>query len=729
MTKKTTVFLILIICTGLLIRIAYFYHISGQPDFKHLIIDPQFNDYWAHKILHKGNYPSPTGTDPMIENTSYGRPPAYPFLLAFIYYFFGDNYTSPRIIQFLLGTINILLIFLCISRIFKDTTAGLISALLIAIIWEPIYFEGEINYPVWVITLVIILIGASIKYLQTNKIKYIVYIGILLGIFSLFRPNALLLLPLYIITIFLTTSKQKAKNILFHCVILVISTLLIISPVLIRNYKVSKEFFLISCFGGINTYIGNNSKSTGDSPTVPDIIHLCGVDNWDCFNYRLLVKGLGIKQKGRPYSFKEASQFFYKKSMEFWNEQPFSAIKLTLRKLLLFWGPAIVSDGKVIYYDRESSILKILPGFPILSALLFFSLFLFIYLWERLSKETKKHILFLFTWSFIYSFSVIPFFVSERYRVPVLPPLCMISSLGISFYLKENQNLNQKQKLIILSACPLCFILIYILPVRYQPDQSRWYYHKAIVSYKANREQDAMNYAKKSISLNPKYSEVYAFLGIISLNQNQLKEAEDYNIKALEINPDYAMANNNLGYVMELQGQIDLAQKYYQKACELSPVYYLAWINLGRIYLYHKNDLELAENSFLKATELEPNMWSGWFHLGNLYIQKKDYFLAEKYLTKSLLLSPNNVLILNNLGFLYIQDNQYEKAISLLKKALEQESTFIDAMFNLGNAFKETNNLKEAEYWYKKILEINPQFTEAEEKLIEISETKDNQLN
>ncbi len=50
-------------------------------------------------------------------------------------------------------------------------------------------------------------------------------------------------------------------------------------------------------------------------------------------------------------------------------------------------------------------------------------------------------------------------------------------------------------------------------------------------------------------------------------------------------------------------------------------------------------------------------------------------------------------------------------------------------MFNLGNAFKETNNLKEAEYWYKKILEINPQFTEAEEKLKEISETKNNQPN
>ena len=721
MKSKKTIFLFLIILLALIIRIGYFSHISRQPDFSHLILDPQFNDYWAHKILYQGQYPSPTGVDPMIENTPYGRPPGYSFLLAFIYFLFGDNYISPRLIQFSFGIVNILLIYWIITIVFRNKMAGLISAFLIAVLWEPVYFEGEINYPVWVITLVLLLLETSLQYLKTKRIIFIVLSGLLLGIIALFRPNGLLLLPMYILFVFLIFKELNFKKTIIHCTLLTTTTLIVIAPVLVRNYKVSKEFFLISCFGGINTYIGNNPHSTGDSPTIPNIISLCGIDNWDCFNYRLLVKGMGIKQTGHPYSFKEASQFFYKMAYKYWKEDPISAIRLTIRKGLLFWSPAIVSDGKVIYYDREHSFLRFLPGFPILVGLFLFSLVIFIQQRNKLSSELKILLLFLYIWVIVYSFSVIPFFISERYKVPIIPPLCIIGGVTLSLYLKDFVNQIKEQQIKTAILCLLCFVLIYFIPVEYKPDLSRWYYHKAIVSYKEQNENNAIYYANKAISTNPQYSEVYAFLGIISLYKKDLNEAEKYYTKTLEINPNYAMANNNLGYVLELQGEIDLAEKYYIKACELSPVYALAWINLGRIYLYQQNKFDTAKDCFIKVTELEPNSWVGWFHLGNLYIREGEYSLSETSLKKSLLLNPDNPLISNNLGFLYIQMKQYDKAMEYLKKALEKDPQFTEAMFNLGNALKEMNKLDEAELWYKKVLEVDPQFTDAISKLDEIN--------
>ena len=720
MKKKETLFLLIIIFFSFSTRVIYYNHITKQPEFSQLLLDPQFNDYWAHKILYKGEYPSPTGDDPMIEDTPYGRPPGYPFLLSFIYFFFGNNYHSPRLIQFFFGILNVYLIFYVVSKIFNNKKTGIISAFLIAILWEPIYFEGEINYPVWVILLTIITLGTFLQYLKTKKILYVICSGLSLGLISLFRPNALLLLPMYILLVFLTSRNSNIKNTLIYGTFLTVSTFLVITPILIRNYIVSKEFFLISCFGGINTYIGNNSKSSGDSPTIPNIIELCGLDNWDCFNYRLLVKGLGIKQGGKPYSFKEASQFFYKKAWKYWKEEPISAIKLTFRKILLFWGPAIVSDGKVIHYYRNSSFLRFLPGFPILSGLFLFSLITFIQKRHSLTGELKIILIFLFSWCFVYSFSVIPFFISERYRLPLIPPICIIGGLTISSYLNDTGKNNRNQKFLAPMLCLLCFGLIYIIPIKYQPDESRWFYHKAIVSYREQNVNDAIYYANKSISINPKHSEAYSFLGIISLNQNKLIEAEQYYKKALEINPNYAMANNNLGYVMELQGNIDLAEKYYQKACQLSPVYSLAWINLGRIYLYHQGKLDRAKDCFLKSIELDPNSWTGWFHLGNIYIQVKDYSSAETSLIKALDLNPGSTFTLNNLGFLYIQIQQYDKAIKYLKTVLDKEPNFTDAMFNLGNAFKAINKIDEAENWYKKILEIDPQFTDAKVKLEEL---------
>jgi len=727
---NTSIYIFLILAIAFLLRVIYYFYISNQAGFSHLILDPQFNDYWAHKILYSGNFPSPTGEDPMIEKTPYGRPPGYPFLLAFIYFLFGDNYYSPRVIQFFVGILNVYLIFFFASKIFHDKKIGLISALFMAILWEPIYFEGEINYPVWALTLTITLVGISLLYLQREKTKWAFFMGLLLGLFALFRPNALLLFPIYLILIFIKVRTSGLKKIAAHFALFVIPLLIVIVPVFIRNYLVSHEFFLISCFGGVNTYIGNNPKSTGDSPNIPDIINLCGVDNWDCFNYRLLVKGLGIKQEGRPYSFSEASHFFYQKACNFWIHEPISAIKLTIRKFLLFWGPPIVSDGKVICYDRDSSILRILPGFPIILGLSLFSFILVISKRKNISSELKLSVLFLFIWCFTYSFSVIPFFVSERYRVPIIPPLCMMGGIGFSVYVNhfEKQNALQKFKMAII--CLLCFVVIYLIPVRYNPEKARWFYHQAIVSYKSQKVNDAIYNAKRSIETDPKYYEAYTLLGIISLEQKELKESENYYLKSLSINPDYAMATNNLGYVMELQGQLDLSEKYYKKACELSPVYSLAWINLGRIYLYHLENFEQAKNCFLKSTELEPNSWAAWFHLGNVFVQTQKYDLAEQSFQKSLSLNPENPYILNNLGFLFIQKQQYPEAINYLKKSLEIEPDFVDAMFNMANALKATGKIEEAKVWYKKVLEKNPDFEEAKNEINQLNiQENDRQKN
>ncbi|HPP57555.1 MAG TPA: tetratricopeptide repeat protein [Candidatus Hydrogenedens sp.] len=716
--------ILLILLLALCIKISYLYHISNQPEFSNLIVDPQFNDYWAHRIIYGNNYPSPTGEDPMIESTPYGRPPGYPFLLACIYFIFGDNYYSPRLIQFFVGLINIYLTFLFVAKISNNKSAGLVSALLLTLLWEPVYFEGEINYPVWVISLVIIFIYLSLTYLQKNSIKVLLFLGLILGLFSLFRPNALIMFPFYLALIIFCNYSYNIKKMGIHLIVFSFSLLLIISPVFVRNYLVSREFFLISSFGGVNTYIGNNPYSTGDSPIIPDIINLCGVDNWSCFNYRLLVKGLGIKQEGREFSFGEASRFFYRKSLEFWKNNPLSAIKLTLRKTLLFWGPTIVSDGKVISLDRNLSFIKYLPGFPFLLGLTLFTISILL-LKMPLHTEYLKLNIFLLIWCLLYSFSVIPFFISERYRVPIIPPLCFISGIGISTFLNNWKTEKYLKNISYLLLGVFCLFATYNIPIHYKPEQSRWLYHRAIVFHKSQKITDALNYAKMATKVNSTYAEPYSLLGIISLEQNKLDDAENYYKRALSVNPYYAMANNNLGYVMELKNQIEQAKQYYEKACNLSPVYSLAWINLGRVHLYYLNQLDEAEQCFSKAIELEPKNWAGWFHLGNVSIQKNNYPLAEDSYNKSLSLNPQNPHILNNLGFLCIQTQKYNKAIDYLRKALEINPQFEDAMFNLGNTFKYLGKLDEAIHWYQKTIEVNPNYPEAKKELDKLTSNSD----
>ncbi|MCX8065812.1 MAG: tetratricopeptide repeat protein [Candidatus Hydrogenedentes bacterium] len=717
--NKRIVYILLsiILLVALVIRLIYYFQISKYPEYHQLILDPQFNDYWAKKIIHGPSYPSPTGEDPLIEKTPYGRPPGYPYILSIIYFIFGENLQVPRAVQVIIGLLNILLIYRVATDLFHNRITGLISALLLSTLWQTIYFEQEINYPTWVITITIIMIWSFAKYLLYLKPIYLTFTGVILGIFALFRPNALILYFLFLGFVFYKHFPSYQK-ILRYVLIFTIGVILPLIPVFIRNYMVSKEFFLISCFGGINTYIGNNPYSTGDSPTIPDINNLCGFDNWSCFNYRYLVAGLGIKHRGTPFSFSEASNFFYKKSSEFWKKSPEDAIKLTLRKFFLFWGPHIVSDGKVIQYEIENTILKYLPNFQNLFALFLFStLCLILRISSPSNRNESELYLFLFLSSILYSSSVIPFFVSERYRVPIIAYMSIFSASLIGNIVENKNYLTPCKKLKIVSLLTLCVIASYVSLASYSPDKSRYLYHKALALYSNSKLEESKNLVLKAIEINPKNHEYYLLLGEIYLQTNEPTEAKIHFLKALEMNPLSPTVHNNLGYMEELEGNLQKARELYTKATSINPVYTLGWINLGRVYLYSLNMPEEAKFCFLKAVEIDPNLWKTWFHLGNSYLVLGEFTKAEEYLSKAINLSPKNPHVLNNLGLVYFKMGNIQKSKDFFEKALSIDSNLPDALFNLGKIYKELSMPKEAKKYFEKILSIQPNYPGVEEEL------------
>ena len=99
---------------------------------------------------------------------------------------------------------------------------------------------------------------------------------------------------------------------LLHCSIYcTISCILTITPALVRNVVVANEFVLISYYGGINAYIGNNEEAEGTSPTIPDLYEISGIDRWNCFNYPAVVKGLGKHLGKQNFGYADASSYFY----------------------------------------------------------------------------------------------------------------------------------------------------------------------------------------------------------------------------------------------------------------------------------------------------------------------------------------------------------------------------------------------------------------------------------
>jgi len=116
------------------------------------IMDAKYHDQWAQAIRHGQPF----------HQGPYFRAPLYPYFLALIYSLFGHSYLAPRILQFLIGSLSVVLIYFLGKRTFGPAV-GRIAAVLAAVYGTFIYFEGELLIPVLIIFLDLLLILAILS--------------------------------------------------------------------------------------------------------------------------------------------------------------------------------------------------------------------------------------------------------------------------------------------------------------------------------------------------------------------------------------------------------------------------------------------------------------------------------------------------------------------------------------------------------------------------------------
>jgi tetratricopeptide (TPR) repeat protein len=204
----------------------------------------------------------------------------------------------------------------------------------------------------------------------------------------------------------------------------------------LRNYLASGEPILISSHGGLNFYIGNNSDAVGIYHPVPGVAASIGGQVRDATR-------VAEAAEGRTLSRAEVSSYFYRRAWEWMAAHPAQALKLFARKVAILLNAADVPlNYSYAFYSRdESTFLRLLVVGPML--LLPLGL-LGLFVGARRdpvcvtgSDSPGDSRLAYWTWaSFIpvYGLSVAAFFVSDRYRMPLLIPLAVLAALAIVWF-------------------------------------------------------------------------------------------------------------------------------------------------------------------------------------------------------------------------------------------------------------------------------------------------------
>jgi hypothetical protein len=175
-----------------------------------------------------------------------GHPPGYPILIATFYKLFGRSETPIHLFQILCDSIATIVIFLIAAELLTDGTA-IIAGLFIALSPQLIYTSLPLlpdSLAVFPILLAIYILIRAAK--EPYLLKFI-SIGALIGISCWLRANAMFLtLFIAIAVLFLFNSKLRWK----YAATVLASTILLISPITIKNWIIFHEFVPLSVGAG-----------------------------------------------------------------------------------------------------------------------------------------------------------------------------------------------------------------------------------------------------------------------------------------------------------------------------------------------------------------------------------------------------------------------------------------------------------------------------------------------
>lgn len=499
---------------ALVLRAVYILWLSKTPFFEPLSpkLDDGVYDLMGQE-MSRGNW---------IGNLPFAayRIPLYPYFLAVLYHFFGRNLLAVHLVQSFVGALSPLFVYGIAKRVFEDSRVAVTSGVLTCFYIPFIFFDnlllGEslsIFFNLWALWIL-----ANAVSREKIRVLRLATAGFLFGLSVLLRPNTLVpvaFLALFFAWFFGLRRKEPMRGFIFSLLFLVAAVMPLV-PVAVKNHYLYKDVLPISAVGGVNFYVGNNPEADGKFHLIRGIG--TGLDE--------MVKNsheLAEKAAGRSLKPSEASSYWMRKGFDFILSSPAAAIGLYAKKTAYFLNRYEFPDILDIQFTAQF-IPFLIPGVFMYGIVLVLACCgLFCCHRDRAASPPAVLIEVFIAGYFL---SVVLFFVTARYRLPVVPFLIVFASYAVCRWVRTGR----KTGVFGCSLVALAAGLLAFWPVE-----------------------------QASFGTN------YNSLAIAMKNKGYFKEAEKYYKKAMELEPRYPSPYYNLALLYDESGRSWEAAEFYQK--------------------------------------------------------------------------------------------------------------------------------------------------------------------
>jgi len=577
--KKSSSLLFAILAAALLLRILHWLALRHEPFFAQLAMDSQEYDRWAREIA-AGNWAG-TGV--------FFQAPLYPYILAVLYKVFGHVLDIVYLFQIAAAVAGIYALYRA-GKILSDEKTGLWAAALAAFYGGFLFYDVQVQKESLAVTIVCFLLWILAEARRNQQFRLWLLSGILCGILSLLRENALLVAPFLLILAY--RPKSDIGIVLKSAGGLILGVVLVLGPVALRNGVVGGSFLPTTFQGGVNFYIGNNARATG---TYQSIVPGKEIPYYE----RTEPVRLAEQETARRLTPAQVSRFWLKKSLSWIRQKPWDYAKLQFKKLIMFWSWYEWPDTVDYYYVRQKSwsFRYLAIGFGTLSILAALGLVLL----GKRAGGFSPVLVFLAAWLV----STIAFFLFSRYRLPAVPGLLL---LGSQPFIRFFDALKQRKKTVAaLLAAGIVIAMAAPVAASFKPRMDLVHYNLAVLHDQKGNSQDAARHYRAALNDNPKDYLSCLNLGILEADQGRWQEALQWYEKAASLEPRLEGAQINMANVYISLGKIPEAEAALERALSINPRSVEA-LHSQSILAAKKGNLIEALSLNRKVLELAP----GW---------------------------------------------------------------------------------------------------------------------
>jgi Flp pilus assembly protein TadD len=404
------------------------------------------------------------------------------------------------------------------------------------------------------------------------------------------------------------------------------------------NARYGGDRVLIASQAGLNFFLGNNEEANGWSATAPSLM---SVDWWAGYDDAVRI---AEEESGRALKPSEVSRYWFARSFRWWLAHPLDGLGLTFRKIVYFLSGTEFSNNRNLQLFLREFAPALSYSVWLYLAVMPLAVLGAVSLWKSGRGDARLTV----GYVAVYAISIILFFVTARYRVPLRPLLAIFAMEGVRRLVIGWRA--SPGRAVALGAGVVVFAVAVNANgwvASHRPSPAQFYHSVAIVLSERGDDAAALPWQERAVGYDDTYPKVNLNLGRLLMIAGRTEEAAAAFARERVLDPDDAQNVASLGQALLRLGRPEEAVPAFEDAERLgmedAPSLYNHAIALERL-----GRATEAEALYARAVESDSTFADAWNNLGVLLARSDRLEEALDVWERGLRVNPGASRIMNN---------------------------------------------------------------------------------